>query len=284
MSRRLRRPGQAILAGIGLLASSLVAAGAASASTPAPVPVVTVHVNSFGVRIGDGSSSSLHAGMIMFKVITAKGDHGLQIARLHAGYTLQEASVDLGKAFSGDVTAIRRVDSHITFRGGAETRPNNPGWFATTLYAGTYVFVDQNGNAHRFVTVFGTPPNRAAVPRDGSIAAFTYGWGVTPDSLPAGGWARVYNQADQPHFLVVQHVKQSTTGAEVRHFFNSGAQGQPSWILRGETSTGVISPFRSEVFHLNVGPGKYLIACFWPDDDTGMPHAFMGMWKLIQLT
>jgi hypothetical protein len=30
--------------------------------------------------------------------------------------------------------------------------------------------------------------------------------------------------------------------------------------------------------------GEYLIACFWPDRLTGMPHAFMGMWKLVQLT
>jgi hypothetical protein len=25
------------------------------------------------------------------------------------------------------------------------------------------------------------------------------------------------------------------------------------------------------------------VMCFWPDDETGMPHAFMGMWKLISL-
>ena len=30
--------------------------------------------------------------------------------------------------------------------------------------------------------------------------------------------------------------------------------------------------------------GKYLVACFWPDYITGMPHFFMGMWKLINLT
>jgi hypothetical protein len=29
--------------------------------------------------------------------------------------------------------------------------------------------------------------------------------------------------------------------------------------------------------------GRYVVACYWPDDDTGMPHAFMGMFKLITL-
>jgi len=26
------------------------------------------------------------------------------------------------------------------------------------------------------------------------------------------------------------------------------------------------------------------VACFWPDYFTGMPHAFMGMWKLVTLS
>jgi hypothetical protein len=34
---------------------------------------------------------------------------------------------------------------------------------------------------------------------------------------------------------------------------------------------------------LDVPAGKYLLACFWPDDDTGMPHFFMGMWKLVRV-
>jgi hypothetical protein len=69
----------------------------------------------------------------------------------------------------------------------------------------------------------------------------------------------------------------------VRKFFKSGAQVTPSWALRGSTGTGVISPGRSQIVAVHLPPGKYLLACFWPDDRTGMPHAMMGMWKLVTL-
>ena len=64
--------------------------------------------------------------------------------------------------------------------------------------------------------------------------------------------------------------------------------GGPIWLLVlqcafANTAVGVISPKYGETFHYSLPAGKYLIRCYWPDDDTGMPHAFMGMWKLIWL-
>jgi hypothetical protein len=217
----------------------------------------------------------------MFRVVTGKGDHTLQIARLHRGCTLAQAGADLNKSFGGDVAAIRRVDSHITFRGGAEARPNHPGRFGTTLHAGHFVFLDQNSNTVAMVTVVGTAPSRRALPRSSAITAFSYGFGTSSDTIPASGWTHVANQSDQPHFVEFQHVKPGTTPAMVRRALKSNKQ--PSWILRGGTSTGVISPYFGEAFHYDLPPGKYFIACWWPDDDTGMPHAMMGMWKLIWL-
>ena len=35
---------------------------------------------------------------------------------------------------------------------------------------------------------------------------------------------------------------------------------------------------------LYLPPGKYLVACFWPDYFTGMPHVAMGMWKLVTIS
>jgi hypothetical protein len=243
--------------------------------------VITIHISSTSLGLSTGPT--IHAGRVIFRVVTARGDHQLQIARLHRGYTLAEASIDIGKSFSGDVAAIRRVDSHITFRGGAEARPNHPGRVGVILRAGHYVFLDTNSSAHRIVTVTGTPPARAAIPHQSYITTFTYGFGTSTGPLPATGWTRIWNQSDQPHFVVFQHVKADTTARMVRRAFASMSPGQPPWILRANTSAGVISPFRVEILHYNLPAGKYLIACYWPDDDTGMPHAFMGMWKLIWL-
>jgi len=263
-------------------------AGGVVAATPAlalaPVPTVVVHVSGKSVSLSTGNR--MHAGRTVFKVVTRKGDHTLQIARLRNGYTLAQAGADLNKAFGGDVRAIRRVDRNVVFRGGAEARPNKPGRFAVTLPRGKFVFIDQNSNAFTMVTVFGKIPHRQTLPNRASITAFTYGFVTAraPAAVPHKGWFLFRNKADQPHFVEFQHVKQSTTNAQVRRFFKHGGQSQPSFALPGSYGIGVLTQGQHAGQFINLAPGKYLIACFWPDDRTGMPHAFMGMWKLIQLT
>lgn len=273
--------GLAAVTAASLGAAAITGSAGAGASTPAKMPTVVVHVSSSAISLSTGST--LHAGRVMFKVETFKGDHTLQILRLHKGYTLAQAGADINKAFGGDVAAIRRVDSHVTFRGGAEARPDHPGRFVVTLKAARYIFLDQNSNAVKGVTVFGTPPARTSIAAQGSITAYSYGFGSSA-KLPANGWIHFFDQSDQPHFLEIQHVKASTTNAMVRKALTPTNQSQPSWALGANTSAGVVSPYNGELLHVNLPPGKYLIACFWPDDDTGMPHAFMGMWKLVWLT
>lgn len=264
-----------------LAATAVVGAGAAGATAPAGVPVITAHVG--GGKIALSSGNTLHAGRIMFRVITGKGDHTLQVLRLHHGYTLQEAGADFGKAFSGNVAAVRRLDDNITFRGGAESRPNRPGAFAVTLRRGHFVFLDQTSNAVTMVNVVGSTPNRRGIVHQSMITAFSYGFESVPETIPANGTTYFFNRSDQPHFLVMQHVKEGVTRKMVDRAFSPSAHGNAPWVLRGSTDSGVISPNFGQMLHYDLPAGKYLIACFWPDDDTGMPHAFMGMWKLIHL-
>ncbi|MGZ4426474.1 MAG: hypothetical protein ACXVXC_15120 [Nocardioidaceae bacterium] len=229
------------------------------------------------------SRSRLHAGRVMFRVVTGKGDHALQLFRLHKGYTPTQAQADFPKAFSGDVDAVNRIDDNITFLGGAEARPHNPGTFVVNLAANRYLAVDQNGNGMARLRVFGTRAPQPKVPFSSHIRAFSYGFGAMPATIPHRGWTFVDNRSDQPHFVVFNHVKDNTTPKMVRRYIASGSQKPPKFGLRANTSVGVLSPNRSEVFHYHLPPGKYLLACFWPDDETGMPHFYMGMWKLIHL-
>lgn len=275
-----RRATLAAVATVALTAASLVGATSAQASSPRRVPVVIAHVSGKSVSLSTGRN--LHAGRIIFRVVSRNGYHGLQVARLHPGYTLAQAGSDIAKAFKGNVAAVRRVDNNITFRGGATGHPGHPGRFGITLNAGRYLLIDQNSNAYSFVHVYGKTPRRALIPNRSAITLFTYGFGNTPAVLPARGWTYVSDRSDQPHFLVMQHVKPNTTAAMVRKAFRPGAR-QPSFALRANTSTGVLSPNKGQAFYYHLPRGKYVLACFWPDDDTGMPHAFMGMWKLVVL-
>jgi hypothetical protein len=227
--------------------------------------------------------TTLRPGRYRFHVVSASGSHTFQLLSFRNGYTAEQAQQDFGKAFSGDVDAVKRVDNGIVFRGGADANAKHPADMVATLPAGPLVAIDQNGDAVAPLNVAGKKVKSGRTPHSGTFTAFTYGWGVS-SHLPATGTVKVVNQADQPHFLVLQRVKTSTTTAQVRKFIKSGAQGNPPWALKAGTDSGVLSPGKSQLVSYDLPAGKYFVACFWPDFITGMPHFMMGMWKLVTLS
>ena len=274
------------------LSRSLIAA--AVAATPAlgvvgttspadasgSVPTVTV---TMGKSIALSTGTRLHAGRVLFKVVSPTGDHALQILKLvKPGYTPKQAIPDVNAAFNGNVAAVRRIDANIRWLGGTDAPAGHPGKFAETLYAGKYYFTDQNSNAFSVVTVYGTPPVRGWITNSSTIRAYDHGF-KTAATMPRSGWTLFRDIAEEPHFISMQQVKSNTTAAMVRAALASNSQSQPSWILPAAANSGTISPDTQILWHYNLPAGKYLLACWWPDDQTGMPHAMMGMWKLVTL-
>jgi hypothetical protein len=278
---------------IAAAASAALVVASVAVATAGPADAATTHtvkvrMSDSAITFSGGGASTangmtmLHAGQYHFHVVTGAGDHVVQLVRFRSGYTPQQAGADLPKAFSGDVAAVRRIDNGVVFRGGAEAKPKHPGDMVVNLKAAQYMAIDQNGNATAMLMVTGKAPKPAAVAHSGSYTAFSYGWAVSRH-LPAAGTVKVSNQADQPHFLVIQRVKDSTTAATVRKSLASGGQGNPKWLLKATAESGVISPGTSQFVSYNLPAGKYFIACFWPDYFTGMPHFLMGMWKLVTI-
>jgi hypothetical protein len=272
---------------ISAAALALVAAAPADAATA--VKTVRVRMSDTSITFSGGGATTaggvttLHAGRYHFHVVGAGGDHILQLLRFQNGYTPQQAQQDFTTAFEGDVPAVQRIDNGVVFLGGTDAAPKHPGDMVVKLNAAQLMALDQNGNATAMLNVVGKAPEQAKVPHNGKYTAFSYGWGVSKH-LPASGMVKFANQADQPHFLVLQRVKDSTTNAKVRKFINSGGQGNPPWALKASADSGVLSPGKSQLFRYDLPAGKYLAACFWPDYFTGMPHVFMGMWKLVTLS
>lgn len=267
--------------------AGMVAATRAGAASTLPTVNVSITDKSMTFSGGGATTSNgvttLHAGRYHFHVTTPKGDHALQLFRLRNGYTLQQFGKDAGPAFeNGDVAAVDRIDKGTVMRGGAEATSGHPGDAYVALSAATFYAFDFNGNARHQVNVTGKAPQQPQKSSSGTFNAYSYGW-TTNGTPRANGWVRFVNRADQPHFVVLQHVKQSTTNADVKKFFASGANGNPSWGLKESFDSAAISPTHEQVMKLNLPTGKYLIMCFFPDYFSGMPHAFMGMWKLIQL-
>jgi hypothetical protein len=271
----------AALTALALVGPQAVAADAGPRSTTAAkAQVVVAHMTASRIRLSD---DTVHAGRILFKAKTTDGGHVLQVARLRNGYTIEQAGPDIEKAMQGDVPAVQRVDHGISFRGGVATHPLRPGRYSTVLKAGQYVVLDQQGGGLAMLTVTGSHMRRVPAPHHGTVTTFTFGFGSYPRAMTAHGWIRMSNQSDQPHFVELQRVQPGTTAAMVRKTLTSGSEEEPSWTLKADTTSGVISPGTTEVMHVDLPAGRYLLLCWWPDDETGMPHALMGMWKLVTL-
>jgi hypothetical protein len=272
-------------------AALVVATVAVTAAVPAQAATshtVKVKMSDSAITFSGGGSSTangvttLHAGRYHFHVVSHSGDHILQLLRFKNGYTAQQAIGDFTKAFQGNVPAVRRIDNGVVFRGGADAKPKHPGDMVVVLKPGQFTAIDQNGDAVAQLAVVGHAATTSLGQHTGTYTAFSYGWGVSKQ-LPAAGTVKVTNQADQPHFLVMQRVKDSTTNAIVRKSLAKGGNGNPPWLLKATADSGVISPGTSQLMSYDLPAGKYFVACFWPDYFTGMPHFLMGMWKLVTI-
>ena len=259
------------------VAAVLAVPGAAGAATAKKIPVVSAHIRK-GVSL---NHTHLRAGRVTFTV-HSKGEHTLQIARLHSGYTLQQANADINAGFGGNAAAIRRADSHVTFYGGSTGSTHKPGRFTVFLRAGKYLAVNFDNGASKAFTVTGKVVSRKKVRATSKIKMVTYGFDIN-SVISRKGEMRLTNVSDQPHFLVLQRVKQGTTRKQVAAAFTSESNSEPKFFLKGGTSTGVLSAFYNQTFQYKLPAGKYVAACFWPDSKTGMEHAQMGMFKLVQL-
>lgn len=269
----------------GAAAITGVGTGNAASAHPSisdPAPVISVHEahNTFTVA----PSKTFEAGRVTFAFTAAQHEHTMQLAKLHKGYSPSDLSRDISAGLEkGNLAAMRRLDHRVTWLGGATSRGGKTGFFNTAVPAGTIWAFDQDGNGSAKFTVTSPKLTRASEPSSVVVRATQSHRWVAPRVLPANGWIKLRNTADQPHFLAMVEVKPGTTGRDVRKYIKSGSQKNPPWALKPGTDSGVFSPGTTTEFQLDLPAGKYLLACFWTDYKTGMPHFNMGMWKLVHL-
>jgi hypothetical protein len=274
-----------MVAGLGVVSAlslGLTGLGHGVADASTSLKSVTITMNAKSITLSSGSS--LHAGRYIFKVVEPNGDDSIQLVTLARGYSVAQAKSDINSAFGGKVSAVRTIDKKIHWFGGVEASTRHPGYFAETLYAGTYYLTEQGGNAITTLHVYGTPPGgQGWVNQTSTLGAVKPNRFAVPATIARTGWTMFRNTAAEPHFIEFQQVKPETTYREVLAALKSNAQTPPSWALPGSYGTAVISPNTQMLFHYSLPAGKYVMMCFWPDDETGMPHAVMGMYKFITL-
>ena len=105
---------------------------------------------------------------------------------------------------------------------------------------------------------------------------------IAPRNWPHAGTVTFKNVSDTLHMMDIQRVKPGTTDQQISDFFNGTNPNVP--FLPGPTGgNDVTSPGVTLQLTYNLPPGTYVLLCFIADDQTGMPHAFMGMHKVIVL-
>ncbi len=272
------------LASTPLLLSPIGAEASPAATTSrAAMPEITATLTRKTITLK--GANGLRAGRVRLSV---KGRGTVEFARFKNGYDVADFTADVNKfGAKNDVKALKRAVANTTIIGGF-----GGGGSGTIVFprAGAYtpVHVGERGVVTGKTVVVRGPRRTSSVPRtDGRIVAKSGpSWGGS-SHLPTQGRFLFKNRFNTgvPHFVILQQVQEGTTTDQVLEYLQSGDEAPPSWGLPAHLETGSLSPGRSMTVNYDLPAGQYVIMCFFPDPKMGgMPHALMGMLRMIHLT
>jgi hypothetical protein len=287
-------------------AAALAVCGATVAfALPASAGTQAAASHCISVR-GTGSSvilsqTSFRGGSVCFGVSSSNpatpgggGGSAVSLFRLNRGVTLVQARKDFRDEFSSTLATAakgtRELNRDVSLYGLADVVPGHPETVTVNLTPGTYHIWDlgkaaAGGPLPGQVTlqVTGGGPGHSL---SGSVqvAATSADQFIAPATWPHSGTYLFHNVADTIHFMAIIPVKPGTTDKEIQAFFNSHSSAPPSFFVPGPSGgNDVVSPGRTIQVSYSLPRGTYVIACFVADDMTGLPHAVMGMHKVIEL-
>jgi hypothetical protein len=297
--RRTKLAAAITTATVAFVGPTAVAGPAAQAATPdtsARKPIKVVMTNA-----GFTLPKETRAGFVTFAVSTKDaGGHQLQGLQLHKGVSLAKFTAELRLAVSNNpaqaAAGISAVERDATAVGGASVEPSTGVDVTIPLCEGTYYFFDFNQvfvpNAkityHR-LEVEGRfkgriPAHGAEIDQVETKAGPRF---VAPKVMDPADLILVRNKADEFHEAMFQRVKPGVDNAQLTKFFNAIKNGQnPGFNPFAENASrgaAPISPGRIELIRFHAKRAHYALLCFIPDNQSGIPHAFLGMHAVVKL-
>ena len=286
-----------------LITGTLLASSApAAVGTPhlkadvASTPALSVTMSSKPTVFKVTGPRTLPAGQVDLTLVAGTGEQEFAVMRLHNGYTMAELRKDFatfGKSernpTPAGLAALRHVVHNTTFYGGIDSGVGHKTVSASVTLpkAGTYYVINDNngpGGGAAPVKLNVTAPVAAQpAPTVAVVQTATTAKRFTgPVNLPASGTVEFRNAStSSPHFMFLQHVKTGTTRKQVINAFKSNGGGPE---LPGAVGTDVVFMGLSMTLTYTLPAGDYAELCFFPDLKTGMPHAFMGMVRIVHLS
>jgi hypothetical protein len=282
------------IAAVGGITTGAVAApgpGHVHAHVAAASPTLHATISKHGLKLkGD---RSIQASRVTVSLKAVGKERELAIARFKKGYSFKKLVRDETYFFThtkkdGSPTkkALKRLDHVITvatFAGGLDVQPGQTAKETLVMSKGKYVvFNDSNiPSQPQTITVTGAT-HHAKSPKTSATVFMKKNQNRFGGSkvLPAKGTIKVVNHnVNSPHFLVMLHVKKGTTRKQVEEGLQS--PNPPSFALPGGIGTDALSMGQSQTLTYSIPKGTYAQLCFFPDPMTGIPHAFMGMIRIV---
>jgi hypothetical protein len=127
-------------------------------------------------------------------------------------------------------------------------------------------------------------PHAAPLPRlTGAITAVgAMSWAPAPARMAARGTLAVVNASTETHVVSLVRYLPGKDLADLRAVL-ADPDGDPGTVLdqSAHLDSGAVSAGGAQTLSYALPPGRYAVLCFWPDLETGVPHAMMGMVRSI---
>ncbi|HEV7210740.1 MAG TPA: hypothetical protein VGN47_03390 [Blastococcus sp.] len=259
--------------------------------------------------VGTGSSvqidrHTIQSGSIHFAVRTTNptapdGSGGSQISlwKPRHGASVRDVLRDLQDEFSQTPSVAAKGTRELThdavILGLADVVKGYPEVVTEFVAPGTYFLMDLSNppkSGPPALTALTVRPAGKNIEQDSdldsqvSVRATSSDRFIAPRDWPHQGTYTFTNVSDTLHFMAIQPVKRGTTDKQISTFFSGPQTGPPSFFVNGPGGgNDVVTPGRSLQVTYHLPPGTYVLLCFVADDVTGMPHAVMGMHKVVVL-
>ena len=272
-----------------LTGGSAGAAGHAAARETAAAGTVSVTITAaHNVTM----PATIQPGVNQFRVTTEAKQSGFQLVQFAAGYTLDEAIADIDAGLEkGKIKALRRFEANATLLGGVNVAAGKIGKLTIDLPAGSYYAADIERNRPSAFTAFTVAgaDTGATMPAGSSVKAIdNTTWAKGPRAIARKGMLTFKNRSSQNHFVGLVKLAKGKTVKDFADWVDAAAEGEegpPPVDFSVSYDSGVVSPGQTVAMNYQLPKGDYVLACFWPDASMGgMPHAFMGMFRGIELT
>ena len=293
-----------VLVALLVLLMPLVLAPAVRAqeATPAATFPATLGLPELDITITDtgfDAPSEVAAGRVLLNVTnTASASEetaSANLALLPAGKTIEDLAAVFGPQMATPTSEEEAVPQWIyqaTFAGGPIVPPGQSVQAVVDLTPGDWVlFNDSPGSPQQPqpLTVTGSAASPTAMEEpqaDVDVQLQEYSFIGLEKPIPAGPhlW-KFTNTGSQPHIMILFRGPAGITMDQIMTLLQlpedatppPGVPYQESDFDFNQPGSGVLSSGQTNWLALDLAPGTYIALCFVPDEQTGAPHAAMGM-------